>query len=558
MSRIPKAIEKNSTNPPDETSAAPRKIPMRFLLLSLLLTLGVSAKERWVYIPANYQVDAEADRVIALLTRAKAAGYDHALITDSKFARLGTVPERYFQNTDRVKKAAAGLKIKLVPAMFQVGYSNNLLFHDPNLAEGLPVKDALFVVRDGKARLQPDPEVRLKGGDMNDRKSWSFADDSLTSEDGAMHSPPTDKNARLHQGLKVSPFRQYHVSVRIRTRGLAGGTPEIKALGKGGKSLQWTNLGVKPDQDWTTHHVTFNSLENEEVSLYFGLWGGHKGDLWWDDAAIEECGLTNLLRRPGAPLTVRRESGDVLKEGRDFEPLLDPLTGTKPWPGEFTAWHEPPSITTHNFPDGTRLRVSFFHPHIIYDGQVCACVEEPAFQELLRDEARRVTQLWDAKSNMMSHDEWRVLGWDESCRKSGRTPGEIAANNLRFCTRLLRDTAPDSRILVWSDMFDPHHNAVADYYLVNGSLDGAWKGLDPAVSVVNWNFDKREKSLMFFSQRGNHQIIAGYYDGPLENVTRWVESARNIPKVDGFMYTTWRNDFTKLEEVSRLLDSSRF
>jgi hypothetical protein len=232
--------------------------------------------------------------------------------------------------------------------------------------------------------------------------------------------------------------------------------------------------------------------------------------------------------------------------------------GSKPWPGEFTAWHEAPALITHGLADGTRLRVSWFHPHIIYDGQVCACVEEPAFQELLRDQARRVNQLWGARSYLMSHDEWRVLGWDESCRKSGRTPAEIAANNLRFCTRLLHETAPASRALVWSDMFDPNHNAVADYYLVNGSLVGAWQGLDPGVTVMNWNFGKREKSLRFFAERGNHQIIAGYYDGPLENVKEWIASARAIPNVDGFMFTTWRGDYTKLEEVSRMLKAQGF
>jgi len=531
---------------------------MRPLLLLLLTFLAASARERWVYLPANYQVDAEADRIIGLLTRAKAAGYDHALITDSKFSRLGTVPERYFANTRRVKDAAAGLKIELVPALFSVGYSNDLLFHDPNLAEGLPVKDALFVVQGGRAKHQPDPAVALKGGGMDDRKAWGFVDDSLVSEDGAMHSPPTAGNARLHQKLKLAPFRQYHVSVRIRTRGLAGGTPEIKALAKDGKSLQWTNLGVKPDQEWTTHHVTFNSLGNDEINLYFGIWGEHRGDVWWDDAAIGECGLVNLLRRPGAPLTIHSENGAMLKEGGDYDAPADPLLGTKPWPGEFTAWHDAPDITTHGLADGTRLRVSYFHPHIIYDGQVCACVGEPAFQNLLEDQAKRVTRLWGAKSHMMSHDEWRVIGWDDSCRKSGRTPGRIAAENLRFCTNLLRKAAPGTRTLVWSDMFDPHHNAVADYYLANGPLTESWQGLDPDVTVMNWNFGQREKSLMFFASRGNHQIIAGNYDEPLENVTRWLESARNIPKVDGFMYTTWRQDYSKLEEVSKLLDSHGF
>lgn len=531
---------------------------MRVLIPLVLTLLGASAREHWLYLPANFQVDAEAERVTGLLARAKAAGYDHALVADSKFARIGTLPEGYFRNVERVRQSAGKLGIALVPAVFPVGYSNDLLFHDPNLAEGLPVKEALFVVRDGKAKHQPDPAVALKGGGMDAREAWGFVDDSLVAEHGAMRSPPTEGNARLYQRIGVSPFRQYHVSVRVRTRGLSGGAPEIKALGQGGKSLQWTNLDVKPDQEWTTHHVTFNSLENTGIGLYFGVWGGHRGDLWWDDATIAECGPVNLLRRPGAPLTIRRENGATLKEGADYDPPADPLLGTRPWPGEFTAWHEAPVIATRGLADGTRLRVSYFHPHVIDDGQVCACVEEPAFQRLLDDQARRVAKLWNADSHLMGHDEWRVLGWDESCRKSGRTPGRIAADNLRFCTRLLREAAPGARVLVWSDMFDPHHNAVNDYYLVNGPLEGAWEGLDPSVTVMNWNFGRREKSLRFFAARGNHQIIAGFYDEPVENVTRWIEAAGNIPDIDGFMYTTWKQDYSKLEQVARTLDAAGF
>jgi hypothetical protein len=107
-------------------------------------------------------------------------------------------------------------------------------------------------------------------------------------------------------------------------------------------------------------------------------------------------------------------------------------------------------------------------------------------------------------------------------------------------------------------MFDPHHNAVDDYYLVNGSLSGSWQGLHQSVTVMNWNFGQREKSLRFFAQHGNHQIIAGFYDEPLENVSLWLETARGVPNIDGFMYTTWRSDYSKLEEAARLLDSLDF
>lgn len=530
------------------------------ILLSLFLLLAARAepakKERWVYIPTNFQVAERTDDVVALLERSAKAGYTHALVADSKFSRLATVADAYVPNVNRVKAAAVRLGIELVPALFSVGYSNDLLFHDPNLAEGLPVKDARFVVKAGVATIQPDPATPLPGGEMNDRTGWDFIDDSLAPVDGAMRSSPTEANARLHKKLKVAPFRQYHVSVRIRSEGLAGGTPEIKAIGKDGRQLQWTNLKVAADQDWTRHDVTFNSLDSEEVGLYLGVWGGHRGTLWWDDATVTECGPVNLLRRPGAPLVVKKADGTLLAEGKDYGPVANPDTGTKPWNGEFTAWHNPPVIPAKGLPDGELLHVSYFHTHVVYDGQVCACVEEPAFQNILRDQAKRVTALWGGRTHMMSHDEWRVLGWDESCRASGRTAGGIAAHNLAFCTGLLRDAVPGGRILVWNDMFDPHHNAKKDYYLVRDSLEGSWEGLKPGIEIMNWNFGQRDESLAFFAKRGHPQVIAGYYDGPLDDVRAWLDSAAKVKDVKGFMYTTWRNDYTKLEEVAAILEKA--
>jgi hypothetical protein len=528
--------------------------PVLFLLSALAVQAASPHKERWIYIPTNFQVDERANDAVALLERSAKAGYTHALVADSKFSRLETVAANYAPNVSKVKAAATKLGIEIVPAVFPVGYSNDLLFHDPNLAEGLPVKDAPFVVKGGVATVVPDPAVALPGGEMNDRKGWDFIDDTLEPDSGGMRSKATDANARLHKKLKVSSFRQYHVSVRIRTAGFGGGVPEIKAIGKNGRQLQWTNLKVSADQDWTRQDVTFNSLDSEEVGLYFGIWGGHRGSLWWDDAVISECGPSNLLRRPGAPLVIKQADGTVLTEGKDFEKVANPDTGTKPWPGEFTAWQEPPVIRVKGIADDETLRVSYFHTHVVYDGQVSGCVEEPAFQQLLSDQSKRVSAVWGSKTHLMSHDEWRVLGWDDSC--AGKPASEIAARNVKFCTGLLKQQVPGGRILVWNDMFDPHHNAVKDYYLVHGSLEGSWNGLDSSIEVMNWNFGKRDESLAFFAKRGHSQVIAGFYDEPLGNVGAWLSSAVKVEGVKGFMYTTWRNDYSKLEAVAEILEKA--
>ncbi len=504
--------------------------------------------ERWVYAQVNLLVPAETERLEALMRRARPLGYSHFLLADSKFTRIRELDPRYQQHIRRIRQVADELGIELVPAVFPVGYSNDLLWHDPNLAEGLPVRDALFVVRNGLARIVANPPVALPP--LAERRRWGFIDDNLQpDEDGLRVTDPKGANARIMARVPVSPFRQYHVSVRLKTRDFRG-QPEIKVLVSGNRNLSYTSLRAKPTQDWTTHDVTFNSLDHTNVAIYIGAWGADSGSLWLADPQIAEVGPVNLLRRSGCPLVVRIEGGRELKEGVDFDPWQDPRMGNQPWPGEYEVWHEPPMLRITQ-PDGTRLRVSYFHPHVIYDGQVCGCVSEPKFEELLARQAREVHEAWSARSYLMSHDEWRVLGWDESCRRRGLSAAEIVADNARKCVAWLRGVNPGGRILVWSDMFDPHHNAVPDYYLVRGDLRGAWQGLDRNVIIMNWNFGQRVASLKFFSERGHQQILAGYYDASPEQIGQWLETARNVPGVVGVMYTTWQRNFSDLEAFAR-------
>src|SRR5207247_10387647 len=113
-----------------------------------------------LYCPTNLQVDANVPKLQQLWTRDAKAGYTKILMADSKMAKLGDLggmEKTYAANAERVKKIAAELNLEIVPALFHIGYSNSMLWHDPNLAEGLPVRDALFVVKDGEARLAADP-----------------------------------------------------------------------------------------------------------------------------------------------------------------------------------------------------------------------------------------------------------------------------------------------------------------------------------------------------------------------------------------------------------------
>ncbi len=519
---------------------------MRWLFWLIVLAspcfLLAGPPELWLYYSTNLQRDENLKPLEDIWRRAAAAGYTKVLLADFKFGFLGKLGEnekRYFANVARVRKLADELHLEIVPAVFGIGYSNSLLRHDQNLAEGLPVRDSLFVVNNGEARIVADPPVSLKA-----RPDWF--DNSFTIEDGvATTRGHKGGNARLVWKLTVAPYRCYHIAIKARTVNYTGEL-EIKPLVGRSRLLSYSRTGVKRSQDWTEHHAVFDSLDSTSVTLYIGVWGDAAGELQLRDWKLEETALVNVLRRDGAPCVIK---GYV--EGKDYEPISDPRMGNVQWPGDYEIWHEPPVIKT-KLPNGTQMRVSWYFPPIIHNEQVSCCPSEPKVNALLADEAMRVRDAWGAKSMMMQHDEIRVLNQDKSCLDRGLTPGRILAENVAYCGGLLGDV----NTYVWSDMFDPYHNAVDNYYLVNGDLSGSWEGLTRRINVVNWNFEKRDKSLKFFADRGHRQVIAGYYDSDVEGRTRkWLESARNIPGVTGIMYTTWESKYADLERFAEIVRS---
>ncbi len=511
------------------------------LFMTLQFAVSCAAGEladRWVYIGTNHQADPAVDKLEGIMRRAAAAGYNGIQINDSKFAKLddlGDNEPRYFKNAERIKKLAQELKLELIPGLFSIGYSNDVLWHNPNLAEGLSVVDAPFEVKGGVARLVPD---------VREFKKPAFHDENVSIQNGVWKMTANGGNARVTFKMKVQPHRQYHISVKVKTDGFKGDTKIVILAGE--QSLAHANLGVKATQDWTEHHQVFNSQECSEVGIYFGSWGAKGGTAEWKDAKFEEVGLLNLLRRDGCPLKMTNEKGDALNEGADFEKIVDPLMGAKPWKGSYDIYHEPPVVKT-KLPDGTKLKVSYYHVMTVYDGQVMICPSEPQTLELLKNQAALVHKLYGAKKYFMHFDEIRCMNHCAACRARNLQPGAMLAELARQCSKILHETAPGAAIYTWNDMFDPFHNAVKkNYYLVNGDLTGSWEGLDKDVAIVEWHFGKRDESMDFFAKCGHPLVVAGYYDGS-QDTRQWLDSMKKIPTTRGIMYTTWENKFEELE-----------
>ena len=560
--------------------------PRALLICLSLLILNNSAtraqnaqnpmpRYRWFYASFNLQVDENVAKLQDLMQRASAVGYNGVLLADYKLSVLDRVPQNYFANAEKIKATARDLKMQIVPAVCPIGYSSGLLSHDPNLAEGLPVRDALFTVQKQVAELTPDPALDFSMGDFEKAENnrfigWDFQDgigqssfiDRDVKHGGASSlrmenigaADPENGHGRVMKTVKVSPWRQYHLSVWIKTRDFETPQSARAAVLVGDRSLSYASWQIEKTQDWTQYHTTFNSLGNKEVRVYLGVWGGKGGTIWWDDAQVEEIGLFNLQRREGCPLSVRGEDGTQYEEGRDFAPLRDEKMGMVPWPGAYDGWHEAPTLRltpNSRIKDGQKLRVSFYSVVPVENGQVACCLSDPKVYELLRDEIERVNKLFAPQIFFMSHDEIRQANWCQTCQKRAMTPGQLLADNVKRCTQIIRDVSPNAEIFVWSDMFDPNHNAHDDYYLVNGSWAESWQGVPKDVVIANWYFEKRQESLPWFANLGHRQLLAGYYDASPQRIRTWLDDAREVKGIEGVMYTTWQNRYDDLEAFAR-------
>jgi len=545
-----------------------RVVMKTFLALSLGALLGTAApaappaakasapvmQKRWLFLWRDMSDPAQVDRTIALFPRAQADGYNAVAFSSN------VAPAKAAEFKAAANKYGLGLV-----AMVMGGA------HDHNYEEGVLAKDALFVVRAGTASFQADNPTRVLNGDFEDAagdhfKGWSFQDgegvttfaDHAVTHGGRtalrMESPGKNdgRHCRIMQTVALQPHRQYHVSFWLKTQDLAGGfAPEVKLLAAGGQSgISFQTFHCDATQDWKHYDLAFNSLDNAKGLLYLGTWGGTTGKVWWDDFQINEVGLVNVLRRPGCPVTVRGEDGAVYEEGRDFAKIIDPLL--QPW----AAYHDPPAVhlsAASRIKEGQKLRVSYYHPVIIYEDRLTACLSEPKIFDDWRAEVKSANDLYHPAAFFMMHDEMRVIDRCASCQAMHMTPGQLLAWNIHRSAAIIRAVRPDAGIWVWSDMFDPYHNATDHFYLVNGSLKDSWKGLDKDVGVVNWHGEGGAKDVKFFSDLGLRQVLSGYYDGDETGagIQKWAGEASGLPGVAGAMYTTWNDNYAPMDVWAR-------
>ena len=67
-----------------------------------------------------------------------------------------------------------GTGVEIIPNIFSAGYGGSVLAYNRNLAAGIPVKDAPFVVKRRRSVLNPDRPVRVANGGFEQYKGNQF------------------------------------------------------------------------------------------------------------------------------------------------------------------------------------------------------------------------------------------------------------------------------------------------------------------------------------------------------------------------------------------------
>ncbi|OGG01465.1 MAG: hypothetical protein A3F83_00920 [Candidatus Glassbacteria bacterium RIFCSPLOWO2_12_FULL_58_11] len=563
------------------------KITFSAAFLSLAL-LAACAKEqpypyRWVYaFGKNLSTEQGTQELLDIAKTCSEHGIN-GMALPGGVGEISLKSPEYVANLKKVAEFCGSHGVDVIPAMWSIGYGSGLDY-DQNLAEGLPVTDALFVVKGGEARLVQDPPVSIANGGFEKieddfpasfeplaaRGEVVFGDHEVVHEGRTalrfeVGGAYPEESALLAQTVMVHPGRCYRLSGWVKTEGIEKGGDVFPLIVKSreGRRLQYYIPKVESTGDWKRVDLGFNSLTCDSVIVAVGAPESKGGRFWIDDLVLEEVGLVNVLRRPGTPVVVKSDKdGTRYQEGADYQEITDPQL-------DFLFDHDDPAIRilpAGKIREGERLRVSWYHGMTIYYSQVPVCMSEPELYDFWRSNAKMLQETLSPRYYMLNMDEIRMGGTCEACRSRGISMAQMLGETINKQVELIHEVSPQATVFIWSDMLDPNHNAgtkaggyMKDYYYhVNESFEGSWNYVPKDLVIVCWYHEKRGLSLPHFAGLGFRTMGGAYYDADnLDNVKDWLVSLDNTPGASGIMYCSWSNKFGLLGKFGDLVSQPR-
>lgn len=543
------------------------QIRTAFIIGSLGLATLCSAaplKDRWFFAFGQQRNRAGVDEIKTLIRTAAGHGFNGMVLSSFGVDSITRWNEADIALLQEVEACCIENKIELIPTGLSAGYGGGALGHDRNLAAALPAALSLQA-RAGKivpiaeanllinGDLEEHTNNRFKGFNFHDGPGKiSFADILATSGKSSIrfegYGADPHGHGRICQQVAVKPGRAYRFTFKLKTEAV-GPLSGLKAMVLAdGRSLTSLQPDIKSTQDWTTVNLDFINANATEVMLYAGIWEGKEGRFWIDDMRFYEFGdLNDIVRCAGTPLTLKSRDREMsFVEGRDFKEIrcLRQLEHISIPPGSAIKEGENLELNCYKIP-------AVMHS---WGRQESLCMSNPALYDCWRAEVQKLHQVIKFKRFLLAMDEIRNGGGCLTCRDSGLSMAQILGNCVTQQQALFKAIDPEIEVMIWSDMFDPAHNAVNNYYGVVGDFTGSWKYIPVDMTVVCWYHKIRDQSLAFFSGLGFRTCGAAYYDAAdLTGSKEWLTSLKKTPRAQGIMYTTWERKYQLLPAFGDLV-----
>jgi hypothetical protein len=513
-----------------------------------------------------------------LIDQAFADGYTGVAFWDVSFEFLNSRlwSPSYQQYLKQAVDYAVSKGMKVIAPMESFGYSNDILENNPNWAEAQRVIGTQFRVNSTGKQLQlinSSSGLSNSGFESGAVDWFDIGDPGVRLDPTVAHTGGNSAlirsvphNGRIRQLIQVKPWRQYHLRFFAKTQDY-GAYAQFEFLDPANFDIfrAQDTIHASITQDWTQYDYSFNSQDSTALWLYMGVWGGEAGSLWIDDIQVEETALVYVTRgRAGTPLRVYdpNNPNTTYNEGTDYDYITDPRMTSTPTPF-YDSYHTPPVVT---LPAGSRLSpgkvvaIDFYAAFPIPGAWgTDMCITEPGVLAYLAQNAQAVSNVLPSGAGiLMGYDEMRQMNSCATCRAKNMTPAQLLGWSVSQSIQRIHSVMPNSPLYVWSDMFDPSHNAHDHYYYVEGDLSGSWTALPPNVIMMNWNLGNLANSLTWFSGQNpdqpvaHQQIIAGYYDSGdgAGSARDEMAQASGIPGVLGLMYTSWGDDYSQLKKFA--------
>ena len=546
-----------------------------------------------LHISANLVVNT-ADELLGYVDRARAKGANTVFYSDSKlntFGLTGTAGSRWDTEMRKFVEGVKSRNMKLHFITIVIGFGNSLLAGDPDLTTGYPIKDQPLRAVGNELRPVSTASVPNGGFEQSSNNvpdTWRFQDaagqrtfvDTQVKRSGAVSfraDAQGGEMSRIFTAFPVKKFHQYTLRLWFKTENLTADNLLVVVRDANNKDRNLTNLRLstpregggrsyfnRPNgltQGWTEVHIAFNSLNATEVDLGLTVFGGQEGSVWWDDVSILDTPTLNWLNRDDLPRSVARDDGPPLRFNEDVFLPVDEKLGNSQYPGSYDTQHTPPAVRIKNsaaIREGDLVTISGYHGLPTANGQVSASWNNPETYQRMRTIHQTLQDEFQPDGYLLNYSEIRTGGW-EPLDTQFATSGEALAASIKQAYNDLLEVAPNAEHFFWSDMVSPEHNAVANYYQVNNTLDQSWTTLDPKkVTIATWwegqkITDKGPLDLAFFFRLGFKQIVGAYYDaGVVDNYNRWQTAAQGVDNVEGSMFATWVKNYTNLEAFGDL------